>query len=371
MYVYCCYLIATPLPRLTPCHGPVFASKTNRPRLRPTASFGSPPHSPGSTHAPAPPSSLSPAATDVAVDVLDALQTQHFAAVRTKLRGETAKLQLRELAATKIQRALWRAPRERRAVARASISAALIQRMGRLRSRRAGAGARLVRAWRQRVRARVATLDRALVEAAGEGDLRAVAFLLRPAAALGMKRGVGVGICTGSGGADANAAAGAEGGMALHAAASAGRSGGERHDAPVTAATDSSRDNDADQSGGVSAAAPVTSMVKSSSGATSSHGGLLHNSEQRGSGGGSWLRGQESSPNWVGVIETLVQAGAMIEARDRRGFTPMMAAAAEGSRQTVTILATLGAELNTKEVRGGRRTPLVLAAQEAVSVAFC
>eukprot|EP00903_Cladosiphon_okamuranus_P016905 g15584.t1 len=334
-------------------------SQTQRPGLRSTASFGSPPHSPGSTPAPAPPSSLSPANTDAAVDVLDALQTQHFAAVRTKLRDEAAKLQSRELAAATIQRALWRAPRERRAAARVSNSATLIQRMVRLRSRRVRAGARLVRAWRSRVRARVTTLDRALVEAAGAGDLRAVAFLLRPAAALGMKQGVGVGICTGLGGANAHATAGAEGRTALHEAASAGGSVGERHYAPATAATESSRDKDADRNGGVSAAAPVTFTVKSNS-------GLLHNSERwGGGGGGSWLRGRESSPNWVGVIETLVQAGAMIEARDRRGFTPMMTAAAEGSRETVTILATLGAELNTKEVQGGRRTPLVLAAQKA------
>lgn len=298
------------------------------------------------------------------MEVVDALQTQHFAANRTKLRGEAAKLESRELAAATIQRALWRAPRERRVAARVSNSALLIQRMVRLRSRRGRAGFRLVRAWRGRVRARIATLDRALVEAAGEGDLRAVAFLLRPAAAFGMKQGVRVGVCAGLGGAGANATAGTEGRTALHAAASGG-GGGERHRAPATTATEG-RDKDAGQSG-LSSAVLVTPTVNSSS-TTSNHGALLHKNEHR--NGGNWLRGQENSPDWVGVIQALVQAGAMIEARDRREFTPMMTAAAGGSRETVAILATLGAELDAKEVRGGRRTPLVLAAQEAVSVAF-
>lgn len=284
---------------------------------------------------------------------------QHFAAHRTKLRGEASKLQSRDLAAATIQRALWRAPRERQVAVRVSSSALLIQRMVRLRSRRVRAGFRLVHAWRGRDRARIATLDRALVEAAGEGDLRAVAFLLRPAAAVGMKQGVRAGMCTGLGGADANASAGTDGETALHAAAIGGRRG-DRHRPPATAVTES-RDKDADRSGVSTAAVPVAPTVNSSS-ATS-------NQSERCSGG-NWLRGQENSPNWVGVIQALVQVGAMIEARDRRGFTPLMTAAAEGGRETVAILATLGAELDAKEVRGGRRTPLVLAAQEAVGVTF-
>ncbi|CAN0464218.1 unnamed protein product, partial [Hapterophycus canaliculatus] len=70
----------------------------------------------------------------------------------------------------------------------------------------------------------------------------------------------------------------------------------------------------------------------------------------------------------VGVIRTLVKAGAMIEAKDGRGFTPMMTAAEEGSKETVSALAALGGEVDAKEARGGKRTPLVIAAQTAVSL---
>lgn len=298
------------------------------------------------------------------MEAVDALQTKYFAANRTKLRGEAARLRSRELAAATIQRALWRAPRERRVASRVSNSVLLVQRMVKLRGQRIRAGFKLVRAWRGRVRARIATLDRALVEAAGEGDLRAVAFLLRPAVAAGMKQGAGVGVCKGLGGADANATAGAEGETALHAAASAGSRSGRPH-ASATTVT-GGRDKDAGRSG-ASTAVPMAPAVSSSSGA-GNRGGLSHKNERY--SGENWLRGQEKSPNWVGVIQALVQAGAMMEARDRRGFTPMMTAAVEGTRETVTILATLGAELDNKEVRGGKRTPLVLAAQEAVSVVF-
>ena len=357
---------------MSPRHDPLSRpAKTHRQRLRPTASFGSPPTSPGSSPASAAaPSSPSPAAANAAVEAADALQARYFAANRAKLRGEAARLRSRHLAAATIQRALWRAPRERKAAARVTASAVLIQRMVRLRSQRARAGLRLVHAWRRRVRARVATLDQALVEAAGEGDLRAVAFLLRPpaTAAPGAKRGVRVGLCTGLGGADANATAGTGGETALHAAASAG-SGGERRHARATAVAES-RDQGADQSVvGVSTAVPVAPVGGCSSTSGNHRGGLPHSNDLGGGGGGgSWLRGQESRPNWASVIQTLVQAGAMLEARDRRGFTPMMTAAAEGRRETVAVLATLGAELDTKEVRGGKRTPLVLAAQEAVSI---
>ncbi|CAN0527442.1 unnamed protein product, partial [Ectocarpus sp. 8 AP-2014] len=64
----------------------------------------------------------------------------------------------------------------------------------------------------------------------------------------------------------------------------------------------------------------------------------------------------------------LVEAGAAVEARDRRGFTPMMTAGEKGSRETVAALANIGAEIDAKEARGGKRTPLVVAAQKAVSL---
>ncbi|CAN0540228.1 unnamed protein product, partial [Ectocarpus sp. 12 AP-2014] len=52
------------------------------------------------------------------------------------------------------------------------------------------------------------------------------------------------------------------------------------------------------------------------------------------------------------VIQALVEAGAAVEARDRRGFTPMMTAGEKGSRETVAALANIGAEVDAKEVRG-------------------
>lgn len=336
--------------------------QTQRPRLRPTASFGSP------AAAPLPaPSSLDPTAAKAAIEVVDALQVQHFAAGRARLRGEAAKRRSREDAAAAIQRALVRAPREREAAARVSDSARRIQRLVRLRLRRRRAGSQLVRAWRGRVRARVATLERALVEAAGEGDLRAVAFLLRPpttaaaAAIRGAKQTAGLGLAgaVGAGGADANATAGAERETALHAAAAARRGGkagagaGAGNRAKDTAARE----------------APMASSGVGSGDANNDGGDLPPDKDQRRSGGDRWLKGHGggASPDWVGVIQALVQAGATIEARDRRGFTPMMTAAEEGSRETVAALANLGAEVDAKETRGGRRTPLVLAAQAAVS----
>lgn len=330
--------------------------QTQRPRLRPTASFGSP----AATPAPAP-SPPDPAAAKAAIEVVDALQVQHFAAGRARLRGEAAKRRSREDAAAAIQRALVRAPRERGAAARVSDSARRIQRLARLRLRRRRAGSLLVRAWRGRVRARVATLERALVEAAGEGDLRAVAFLLRPptaAAAIGGAKqpaGLGLAGAVGAGGADANATAGPERETALHAAAAA---------RPFGKATPTAGNRAEDT------AARAAPTAGGGGGRGSGGGDLPPDKDQRRSGGGRWLKGHGggSSPDWVGVIQALVQAGATVEARDRRGFTPMMTAAAEGRRETVATLANLGAEVDAKETRGGRRTPLVLAAQTAVSL---
>ncbi|CAM9845082.1 unnamed protein product, partial [Hapterophycus canaliculatus] len=158
-------------------------SQTQRPRLRPTASFGSPPSPSSSSPAPPPPIPVDPSTAASAMQGIDGYQVQHFASNRTKLRAEAARLKSREDAATTIQRALWRTPREKQVAVRVSRSAFLIQELWRLRSRRRRAGFRLVRAWRARFRARITTLNRALLEAAEEGDLRAVAFLLRPSTA--------------------------------------------------------------------------------------------------------------------------------------------------------------------------------------------
>ncbi|CAM9189274.1 unnamed protein product [Ectocarpus fasciculatus] len=337
-------------------------SQTQQQRLRPTASFGSPPLAPSSSTPP--PSTPDPAAANAAMGAIDALQARHFADKRTKLRGDAAKQRSRENAAATIQRALWRAPRERRIAARASNSASLIQRMWRLQSRRWRAGSRLVRAWRARVRARVATLDRALVEAASEGDLRAVAFLLHPPAAMAT---IGPWLRLG-GAADVNAAAGADRETALHAAAAGGGgwSGEDHRHAPATGVDNRVRDGAEAAVGqrGSSALAPMASAAQSGSTTTNLAGGLSDVDGQR-NGSGHWLRGRGDAPNWAGVIQALVEAGAAVEARDRRGFTPMMTAGEKGSRETVAALANIGAEVDAKEVRGGKRTPLVIAAQKA------
>ncbi|CAB1120702.1 unnamed protein product [Ectocarpus sp. CCAP 1310/34] len=290
-------------------------------------------------------------------------QARHFADKRTKLRGEAAKRRSRENAAVTIQRALWRAPRERRIAARASNSASLIQRMWRLQSRRWRAGFRLVRAWRARVRARVATLDRALVEAASEGDLRAVAFLLHPPAAT-----VTIGSWVRLGGAsDVNAVAGSDSETALHAAAAGGGgwSGEDHRHAPATWVENRVRDGAEAAVGrrGSSTLAPMAPAAKSGTNLA----GDLSDVDGRRDDSGHWLRGRGNAPNWAGVIQALVEAGAAVEARDRRGFTPMMTAGEKGNRETVAALANSGAEVDAKEARGGKRTPLVIAAQRAVN----
>lgn len=216
----------------------------------------------------------------------------------------------------------WRTSRERRIAARVTGSVSLILRAWRLRSRRRRAGLQVVRAWRQRVRVRARTLNHALVAAAGKGDLRAVAFLLHPAAGWSL-------------GADPNAT-GADGETALHAACRVdqlGRNGEptrttQTRNGPELATTTVSKDD-----------------VRQPN----------HN------GGG---RGR---CDWVGVVKALVEAGATIEAKDGKGLTPMMTAAAEGGRETVAALAAVGAEVDTAEAGSGRRTPLVIAAQADVS----
>lgn len=224
-----------------------------------------------------------------------------------------------------------------------------------------------MRAWRARVRARVATLDRALVEAASEGDLRAVAFLLHPpteTAAIGQWLRLG-------GAADVNAAAGTDRETALHAAAAGGGgwSGEDHRHAPASGVENRVRGGAEAAVGRISSStlAPTAPATKSGSRTATLTGGLSDVDGQR-NDSGHWLRGRGDSPNWAGVIQALVEAGAAVEARDRRGFTPMMTAGEKGSRETVAALANIGAEVDAKEVRGGKRTPLVIAAQKAVSL---
>lgn len=353
------YTLLSPHPLLN--WPPSCPPQTQRPRLRPTASFGSPPSPPESSSALPPSIPLDPAAADSAMQVIDGFQVQHFAANRTKLRAEVARLQAREDAASTIQRALWRTPRESMVAARVSRSASLIQGMWRLRSRRRRAGLRLVRAWRARARARVATLNRALLEAAEEGDLRAVAFMLRPPTATGAVPGLGLSV--GVGGADANATAGSAKETALHAAASSGGGKGEEGNRNLPA----KRRKRSSVSGrkGSSTSPWTVRAPRRSSGNTSTHGSVDAHGQR--SAIKNWLKGRGCSPDWVGVIRALVRAGAMIEARDGRGYTPMMTATEEGSKETVSALAALGGEVDAMEARGGKRTPLVIAAQTAVS----
>ncbi|CAM9256511.1 unnamed protein product [Scytosiphon promiscuus] len=335
-------------------------SQTQRPRLRATASFGSPPSPPSTSPTPPLPVSLDPAAADSATQVVDGLQVQHFAANCTKLRGEAARLKAREIAAATIQRALWSSPRERQIAARVSRSALLIQELWRLRSRRRRAGYRLVRAWRARVRARVVTLNRALHEAAEEGDLRAVAFLLRPSTSTATVSGLGLSV--GFGGADTNATAGTAKETALHAAASsggAGRSNDDNRNLPAKSRKKSSIPG----RGELATSSWTIRAAERRSGQSGNYASVDENGQPGTSG--DWLKGKGCSPDWVGVIRALVNAGAMIEARDGRGFTPMMTAAEEGSKETVAALAALGGEVDVKESRGGKRTPLVIAAQTA------
>ena len=124
---------------------------------------------------------LDPSVYKAASDVIDAFQAARRGDnAHARLHGEGAGQDSPvDAAAFRIQRA-WRASREQRVAARITSSASLIQRSWRLRCRRRRAGSQVVRAWRQRSRIHARTLNQALLEAASEGDLRSVAFLLRP-----------------------------------------------------------------------------------------------------------------------------------------------------------------------------------------------
>lgn len=227
------------------------------------------------------------------------------------------------VAATSIQRS-WRAKRVRPVVARATMSARLIQRVWRLRVKRGRAGVRLTRAWRCRAAVRSRALSQALAEAAGAGDLKAVSFLLR-------EKTIALGVSYVPG-ADVNSMVIGSAGPStpLHIAC---RGESELFDGQ------SSR----------SAAASKGTRTKGVASWTTK------NNERLG------------VADWVGVIKALVQAGAALEATDGDGKTPMMAAAEGGSGETVAALAGVGAEIDAVETAGEGRTPLVIAAQQAVS----
>lgn len=275
---------------------------------------------------------LDPSAHKAASSVIDAFQAaQRGASAHTPLRGEGADQEPPvDAAASRIQHA-WRASREQQIAARITSSASLIQRSWRLRCRRRRAGSQVVRAWRRRKRIHSRTLNQALVEAASEGDLRAVAFLLRPA--------VGWGV-----GADENAR-GTNRSTALHLAcrhAHSSNAGGTKEAETLARSSRSGCDE--------CALTTETALKKK-----------LNPQGNRGD------RGRRDRPDRVGVIRALVEAGAAVEAKDGDGFTPMMTAAGEGCGETVVALATAGAEVDAAEAGIGRRTPLVIAAQKSVS----
>lgn len=151
-------------------------------------------------------------------------------------------------------------------------------------------------------------LGQALFEAAGAGDLRAVAFLLREKTTIGYTRK-----------ADANTT-GPDGATALHEACRESR------------------------------------RSKSANPRIIGLGNALSSCRRRG------------LPDRVGVIKALVEAGAAVESQDSEGNTPMMAAAADGGGETVTALAAAGAEIDAAGATRRGRTPLVIAAQKAVSL---
>lgn len=230
-------------------------------------------------------------------------------------------------AATCIQRS-WCASRERPVAARVALSASLIQRIWRLKMKRSRAAGRVTRAWRRRATLRARVINQALVEAAGAGDLQAVSFLLR-------EKAIGIFYVPK---ADANATAtlGSIGTKTtpLHVASRRGQGLSEGLWSHNT-----------------------TSDARNI--ATAGKGNAT-------SIGTSAVRGGIS--DWVGVIKALVEAGAAVEARDGKGLTPMMATADGGSGDTVTTLAAIGAEVDATESSGCGRTPLVIAAQTAVSL---
>lgn len=275
---------------------------------------------------------LDPSAHKAASGVIDAFQAAQRgdnAHTRLHVKGAGQESPV-DAAASHIQRA-WRASREQRVAARITSSASLIQRSWRLRCRRRRAGSQVVRAWRQRSRIHARMLNQTLLEAASEGDLRSVAFLLRPT--------VGWGV-----GADVNAT-GTNRSTALHVAC--------RHAHYCDA-------------GGTKG---VETLVRSAQSgcnecALTTETDVRKKMNPQGNRGD---HGRRDRPDRVGVIRALVEAGAVIEAKDGDGFTPMMIAAGEGCGETVVALATAGAEVDAVEAGIGRRTPLIIAAQKSVS----
>lgn len=303
----------------------VSQAKRQQQQLRAAGAFGASSASPTTPR-------LDPSAHKLASGVIDAFQ----AAPRGDANAQNPPV---DVAASRIQHA-WKASREQRVAARIDRSASLIQLSWRLRCRRCRAGFQVVRAWRRRSRLRARTLNRVLIEAAGEGDLRAVAFLLRPA--VGWRVG-----------ADANATAGANRSTALHVVCRHARC---YDDAEGTKEAESLARRSArkarigcDECG---LTTTETAAVKKK---------LNQQGNNRGEN-----RGRRDRPDRVGVVRALVEAGAAVEARDGDGFTPMMSAAGEGCGETVVALATAGAEVDAAESGVGRRTPLVIAAQKSV-----
>lgn len=240
-----------------------------------------------------------------------------------------------QCAAGRIQRA-WRASRERRVETTVTNSALVVQAVWRLHSRRRHAAHRITRVWRQRACSRAKTLHRALTEAAGEGDLRVVAFLLRPMAGW-------------NAGADVNAR-GIGGGTALHAATRS-----ELH--PVSTATMPN----IQVSGGAARAAcsgRELDALRTMNKLEGEDGLPIHSRHGL---------GRSERRDWVGVIRALVEAGAAVEARDDKGRTPMMVAAEFGGKGAISALAEAGGELDAAESGSGKRTPLVIASQKSVS----
>lgn len=230
-------------------------------------------------------------------------------------------------AAACIQRS-WCTSHERFVARRVTLSASLIQRIWRLKAKRYRAAGRIRKLWRCRATLRARVLNQALVEAAGAGDLQAVSFLLR-------EKSIGkLHIAK----ADVNATTTLE--------------STENRTTPLHVASRRGQ--------GLSNGLWLNSTGNARNTGTSCEGNTA------GIGAGT---AQGINSDWVGVIKALVEAGAAVEAGNGEGLTPMMAAAFGGGGDTVTALAAIGAEVDATEISGCGRTPLVIAAQTAVS--FC